>query len=375
MTHRHRVVIVGASLAGVTTAEGLRNEGFDGEIVLLGDEPHPPYQRPPLSKQVLLGDWEPEQSILTTEQQLAGLGIEFRGSEAATGLDTGVRTVATASGTVPYDDVVIATGTRARPVRAASPVHTLRTIDDAFALRAALRGARRIAVLGAGILGSEIASAGRALGADVTLFGRSGVVTFGSVGGAMSARLEELHEQHGVRLRLDSEVDVAALTADLVVAAIGGLPNTEWLETSGLTLGNGVVSDHRGRAAPGVYAVGDVAVWADPVTGSAVRAEHQNNAIEQGMAVAATIVHDRPSAAPVPFFWSEIHGAKIMAYGRFDADRPLMTSDDSPPDRPLLLSSADDGRIRGVVAWNAQPRAFRAARALVDTHAESKEPR
>lgn len=387
MASRHRVVIVGASVAGLTTAEGLRAEGFDGDVLLLGDEPHLPYGRPPLSKQVLLGDWEPEQSTFKTEQELDDLGIEFRSSETATGLDVGGRIVATTSGVVRYDDLVIATGTRSRANWAESGVRTLRTRDDAMAIRASVRGARRVAVLGAGILGSEIASAGRALGADVALIGRSATITFGAVGDALSPRLEALHEHHGVELRLSRAVEGVAATgegmrvgfadgdghtADVVVAAIGGVPNTEWLADSGLTIDDGVVCDHRGSAAPGVYAVGDVAAWSDPVTEIARRVEHQSNAIEQGMAVAATIVHDRMSAAPVPFFWSEIHGVRIKAYGWFSAHHPVVVSDDSSPDRSVLLSTGDHDRIRGVVAWDAPPAAFRSARALVDSAKETR---
>jgi NADPH-dependent 2,4-dienoyl-CoA reductase/sulfur reductase-like enzyme len=156
------------------------------------------------------------------------------------------------------------------------------------------------------------------------------------------------------------------VAADVVIAAVGGIPSTEWLTGSGLTLDDGVVCDHRGSAAPGVYAVGDVAAWRDPASGVASRVEHQTSAIEQAMAVASTIVHDRESAIPVPFFWSDIHGAKIKAYGWFDPRHPLVDLQAPGEDGALLLGSQVDGRTRGIVAWNLPPRQFRGARSLVD---------
>lgn len=381
MTSRHRIVVVGASLAGLSVAEGLRLEGFDGEILLVGDEPHLPYSRPPLSKQVLLDDWEPERSIFKSTRELDELGIEFRGSTVATGLDTHNRVVITDAGVEHYDDVVIATGTRARRVWGDASVLTLRTLDDATAMRAELRRAGRVAVLGAGVLGSEIASAARRLGGDVTLIGRSPWVSFGAVGAALSAQLANLHRENGIDLRLASTVqsvatssggaqvsfdDGSTVGADVVISAIGGIASTEWLSDSGLALTDGVACDHRGVAAPGVYAVGDVAAWADPITGISRRVEHQSSAIEQAMAVATTIVHDRDSTAPVPFFWSEIHGARIKAYGWFDAQHPLVELDVAANDGPVLLGSQEDGRTRGIIAWNLPPKAFRKARGLVD---------
>ena len=160
--------------------------------------------------------------------------------------------------------------------------------------------------------------------------------------------------------------DGSEVNADVVVAAIGGVPSTGWLVGSGLTLADGVVCDRRGAAAPGVYAVGDVAAWADSVTGAVQRVEHQSNAIEQAMAVAVAIVHDRDAATPVPFFWSEIHGARIKAYGWFAPQQELLELDVDAADGSLLLGSQDDGRTTGIVAWNLPPRAFRQARTLVD---------
>jgi len=166
MTRAPRVVVVGASIGGVTAAETLRREGFDGEIVLLGDERHRPYLRPPLSKQILLGEWEPDQASTHTVAQLDELDIDLRTSCAAVALDVAARVVRTSLGDVPYDELVVATGSEPRRPSLLPMARTLRTLDDALALRDGLRSARRVAVVGAGVLGSEIASAARKHGAD-----------------------------------------------------------------------------------------------------------------------------------------------------------------------------------------------------------------
>ena len=381
MTRPPRVVVVGASIGGATAAETLRREGFDGEIVLIGDERHRAYQRPPLSKQILLGEWEPEQAAIHTVAQSDELGIDVRTSCTAIGLDVGARVVQTAHGDVPYDEVIIATGSEPRPHPLLPMALTLRTMDDALALREGLRSARRVGVIGAGVLGSEIASAARKYGADTLLVGRSDSLTFGGVGALLSSRLIRLHEDNGVELVLRAEIvgaeparggtdvlfaDGSREFVDLLVAMIGAAPRTGWLEASALDLNDGVVCDSVGRAAPGVSAVGDVAAWEDPFTGRPSRVEHQSNAIEQAVAVALRIAHGELGSQPVPLFWSEIHGTRIHAYGWFDDDRPLVAADGgSAEDAAVLLSRDSADRVRGAVGWNATPREFRTARAAV----------
>ncbi len=381
MTRAPRVVVVGASIGGVTAAETLRREGFDGEIVLLGDERHRPYLRPPLSKQILLGEWEPDQASTHTVAQLDELDIDLRTSCAAVALDVAARVVRTSLGDVPYDELVVATGSEPRRPSLLPMARTLRTLDDALALRDGLRSARRVAVVGAGVLGSEIASAARKHGADTLLLGRSGTLAFGAVGTLLSARLARLHEDHGVELDLRAEIvgaesvpdgtrielaDGRTELVDLVVAMIGATPRTRWLDSSTLTIVDGVVCDSVGRAAPGVSAVGDVAAWENPFTGRPARVEHQSNAIEQAIAVALRIVHGEVGAPPVPLFWSEVHGTRIHAYGWFDPERPLVAADgDSADVAPVLLSRDAAARVRGAVGWNASPRDFRTARAAV----------
>jgi NADPH-dependent 2,4-dienoyl-CoA reductase/sulfur reductase-like enzyme len=356
------VVVIGALVAGVTLAEALRSGGHTGQITLVGAEPHAPYARPPLSKQVLDGTWEPDRSALRTASELRSLDVTLRTGTTATALDPLRHEVVVDGRTLGYDVLVVATGVEpTRPLLPQRTVHVLRTLDDAVALRAAWDGAASVAVLGTGVLGSELASAARKGGRAVTMIGRSGRLTFGTVGALLSDRLGELHRANGVALRRLAPVGravgaaVDAAEADLVVAAIGGRPRTGWLVGSGLTVDDGVVCDATGRAAPDVYAIGDVARWTDAATGRAVRVEHQTNAIEQALAVATTITGGPAGAAPTPFFWSEVHGVRIQAAGVFDPHRPLEASDDDPG---VLRQS------RAVVGWGA-PRAFRLARAAL----------
>ncbi|MFY9304130.1 MAG: FAD/NAD(P)-binding oxidoreductase [Rhodoluna sp.] len=378
MKSSHRIVIVGASIAGLTAAESLRLEGFEGEIILIGDEEHLPYSRPPLSKQLLMGSWEPDQTRIKSKEDLADLGIQFRGSSPALQLDLNNRVVLTGSGVESFDELIIATGAKARQLGSRG-VHTLRNLEDAISLKEKMSHSKTIAVIGAGVLGSEIASAGRALGSEVILVGKAKEISFGSIGGALTSKIEDLHAANGVELRLGSDVlDIKVgqdgarflldsgeiIAADVAVAAVGAIPCTEWLAKSGLDISDGVICDSLGLAAPGVYAIGDVAAWQDPETGAQVRVEHQTNAIEQAMSVAGTIVHNRKPTSPAPFFWSDLHGVSIKAYGWFDG-QPLKELT-SISQSGSLLGADSAGATRGVVAWDAPVREFRQGRSLVD---------
>lgn len=389
-----RVVIVGASIAGLSTAEALRREGFTGDIVLLGDEAHAPYARPPLSKQVLDGSWAPDRIALRSPAELDALDLDHRFCRA-TGLDLSARELRTTAGTVGYDVLVLATGaepTRPSGVPGIDHALVLRTLDDGLALRQALsRPGREIVILGAGVLASEIASAVRIAGDAVTLVGRSGTLSVGTIGTLLTERLAALHEENGVHMELAAGVCAVEesgpapgraapagappyrvtlgngrdLPADVVIAATGSRPRTDWLEDSGLAIEDGVLCDADGCAAPGVYAVGDIARWADQTTGESPRVEHQTSAIDQAHSVARTLQGGPSTSPPVPFFWSEIHGIRLQAYGMFAADVPLTVLEESGG--RALLASIDprSGSTRGVVGWQAA-RAFRDARSLVD---------
>mgnify|MGYP001822334788 CR=1 FL=1 len=378
-----RVVIVGASAGGLTTAEALRHEGFKGPITLVGDEARPPYRRPPLSKQVLTGEWPSERTHLLDASGLNDLDLRLMLGRRASELDVAAHRLVVDGDPIAYDVLVIATGVRARQLPGVGDVpdiHTLRTLDDVDAIRVGLETATRIAVVGTGVLGSEIASAARHLGLGVVLIGRTGTLRLGQAGDHLSDLIEDLHRTHEVDVRTGVDVlDVAGagrqqvltlsngevVEADLVIVAIGGTPSTEWLADSGLDLSDGVVCDATGLAAADVYAVGDVAQWRQQADCPVSRAEHHLNATEQALAVAHLLVTGESSDPVLPFFWSELHGTRIQVYGRLPAHCPLEAIAGGMTDRRFVAASRDDGRVTGVVGWN-MPREFRDARVLVD---------
>ncbi len=339
---RH-VVIVGGSLAGLRAAQALRRRGHDGALTVVGGEPDPPYDRPPLSKQLLAGAASPSSLDLPVPD---GLDAAWLLGVPATGLDRAARTVHLADGRqVGYDALVLATGARARSWPHLSPSlqpWTLRTRDDASALAAVLRPGARLLVVGGGFLGGEIASAARARDLQVSLVEPQNL-PLGSVLGPVVGRwAADLHRNAGVDLRLGVRVDRllpgpagrasgAVLSdgstprADIVIAALGATPNTGWLARSGLRLDAGVVCDawcrpllQDGRPAAGIIAAGDVARWPHPFSGGALVAlGHWSNAHEQADAAARTLLEGdaAPAYVPVPSFWTELHGRKLRSVG------------------------------------------------------------
>lgn len=330
------VVIVGASLAGVSAAKSLRRSGFDGSIALVGDEPHMPYQRPPLSKQFLSGEWD---RARIAHRVPDSLGIDWVLNARATTLDVARREVALADDRrLPFDGLVIATGARARKPRwyAELPgVFTLRTLDDALAIQAHVRaGARRFAIVGAGFIGSEAAATLRAANCEVTLIDVDPLPMLRALGETLARITYKLHETNGVRMALGVAVegfvgttrvegvrlsDGRIVEADGVVAGVGVIPNVEWLRDSGVPLDDGVVCDATG-AVPGcerIVAAGDVARCTHPYYG-AMRIEHVNSAIAQGDTAARTLLAGPGAAqanAAIPFFWSDQHGSKLQLVG------------------------------------------------------------
>ncbi|MFF2940471.1 NAD(P)/FAD-dependent oxidoreductase [Streptomyces niveus] len=368
------VLVVGACAAGLTTVEALRRHGYRGKVTVLGEETHPPYDRPPLSKQVLAGTWQPDRAQLRPREALSALDADFILGDPAVGLDAVTRTVRTASGrALRADALVVATGTRPRTLPGQSGragVHVLRTLDDALALRAGLLDATRLVVVGDGVLGAEIAATARTMGLDVTLAGPQHAPMAGQLGHGVADLLAELHTAHGIRLRLGAGVRALAgsagavtgvsldngevLPADLVVVAIGADPVTDWLRGSGLRIDNGLVCDSRCRAADGVYAVGDVARWHHDQLGALLRLENRTNAGEQAMAVAANILGGDRAYTPVPYFWTDQFDTKIQVHGVVPAGAgaEMTVVDGDPATGRFVARYRSEGRVTGVLGWN-----------------------
>jgi len=379
-----RVLVVGASAAGLSTVEALRRKGYRGEITVLGDELHAPYDRPPLSKQVLSGAWEPARAALRTQEMLAALEAELVLGDPAVALDPATRTVHTGSGReLRADAIVIATGVRPRTLPGQdglAGVHVLRTLDDALALRTSLLGCARLVVVGEGVLGAEIAATARTLGLAVTIAGPLPAPLALQVGPLVSGLLAELHRERGVLLRLGAGVEgltaedgrVAGvrlgtgevLPADVVVVAIGASPATQWLEGSGLRLDNGVVCDSRCRAAPGIYAVGDVARWHHEQLGRLIRLENRTNVTEQAAAVAAVILGADQPYVPVPYFWTDQFDVKIQVHGLIPAGAEVDVVEGDLAARRFVARYRSDGVVTGVLGWN-MPKQSRLRRAEI----------
>ena len=381
----NRIVIVGASLAGARAAHSVRAAGHDGPLTLIGAEPHLPYDRPPLSKEFLTGEQDPGSLALDPDGAYDEIDVEFLASTYAVGLDTESRTVsiAPAAGgsaeTLPFDGLVIATGAAARSLRGTegiAGVHTLRTLDDSMAIREGLRAGARVAVVGGGFIGSEVAASAVARGCEVTVIEAAPAPLMRGLGAEMGSRVGALHGDNGAELRLGVGVegvlgtdrveavamaDGSRVGADLVVVGIGVVPNTSWLEGSGLQIDNGVVCDATLCCGPpGVYAVGDVARapngWLAPWHGDApIRVEHWTAAVEHGMAVGRNLVAP-DEAEPyhsVPFVWSDQYDARIQIAGHPDADDDVEVLVGTPSQRSLLAGYRRDGRLSGVMALDA----------------------
>jgi 3-phenylpropionate/trans-cinnamate dioxygenase ferredoxin reductase component len=368
------VVVVGSSLAGLRAAEELRACGFDGRVTMVGDEPHRPYDRPPLSKQVLTGDWAPEQTALPAGAD-DSLRLDWLPSTTATGLDTGTREVLLAGGErLGYDGLVIATGASPRRLPGTDHlggVHTLRTLDDAVSLRADLAsGPRRVAIVGAGFIGCEVAASCRARGLDVSLVEALSTPLERVLSPQIGGLVADLHRDHGVDVRLGVGVlglrgqdrveelrltDGAVLDVDVVVVGIGVAPNTEWLETSGLRLDDGVVCDESTLAGPGGVAGGDVARWPNRRFGESMRVEHWDNAVTMGAHAARRLLAGNGSGEPyepVPWFWSDQYDRKLQLSGRCGPKDDVEIVAGSLDDRRFVAFFGRAGRLVGVLGVN-----------------------
>jgi len=358
-------VIVGGGLAAARTAEQLRRAEFPGPVTIVSDEDHLPYDRPPLSKEVLRA--EADDVTLKPAEFYAEKDITLLLGNGARGVDVQARTVTLADGaSLPYDELVIATGLVPKRIGSfpdLAGIHVLRNMGESLALRGEAADARRAVVIGAGFIGCEVAASLRALGVDVTLVEPQPAPLASVLGERIGQLVARLHRAEGVDVRCGTGVtevggqgrvqtvtlsDGERLDADIVVVGIGSHPATEWLQGSGISVDNGVVCDGAGRtSAPHVWAIGDVASWRDEVKGQ-VRVEHWSNVAEQARAlVPAMLGKDAPAAVSVPYFWSDQYDVKIQALGEPEAtDTVHLVEDDG---RRFLAYYERDGALVAVV--------------------------
>ncbi|MHB8246780.1 MAG: NAD(P)/FAD-dependent oxidoreductase [Acidimicrobiales bacterium] len=384
----NRVVVVGSGLAGLRACEGLRSRGFDGDIVLLGAEDHDPYDRPPLSKQVLAGDWQLERIWLRRAAELERLELDHRrGPEhMARKIDVARRLVDVASGeSFSYDGLVIATGTRARvmpALRSLASSYYLRTLDDALRLREALaRPGFRLLIVGAGFIGMEVAATARRLGAEVTVVEMLSSPLVGALGRLAGHACYRMHLDHGVRFVLGSALeaaepgegetvlvelsDGARLEVDGILVAVGAAPNVAWLEESGLPAGPmGVRCDALLQVAPGIVAAGDVALWPGGPSSALVRIEHRTNAAEQGDHAAGTLLGGLVPFHTVPYVWSDQYDVKIQLLGLPRPDDECVVVGGSLDEGRFVAVYGREGIFRAAVAFS-MPRPLMSFRPLL----------
>jgi len=387
------LAIVGASLAGLSAARAARAQGFTGRLLIIGDEPHRPYDRPPLSKDFLLGKITAEDLLLEAEDDC--LQAEWILGGGAIGLDAAARTVLLHDGrSITADGIVIATGARARQLPALAGmanVFYLRTITDAQGLASKLVGGARMVVIGAGFIGAEVASAGASRGMQVTMINSAPVPFTTQLGPDMGAVVARLHMAHGVELISGAVIeefhssegavtglrlgDGRELVTDVVVVGIGAEPNTEWLHGSGIDLGPGVLCDARGRTGvPGIVAVGDCAAWFDEVHGGHRRIEHWTGALEQSVPAIQALLDSGAPEVPLkpPYFWSDQHGVKIQFAGHSAGhDRVEVMAGDPEKHNFLAVYYRGDDAV-AVLGMN-QPRLFTRWRRNLSAHAHQPE--
>jgi 3-phenylpropionate/trans-cinnamate dioxygenase ferredoxin reductase component len=371
-----RLVIVGASLAGLRAAQAARAAGHDSELVVIGEETHMPYTRPPLSKELLAGLQDVGAGAFPAEE----VDADWRLGVRATALDPSERAVRLDDGeALGYDRLILATGCRARqwtgPGAELDGLHTLRDVDDALALRDALEDSPRLAVLGAGFIGCEVTASARKLGIDVTLVDIAPLPMPG-LGPAVGERCAQMHREHGVDVRLGVGIsafhgsdrveeveldDGSRVNADIAVVALGAIPNTEWLAGSGLQIEPGVMCDATLAAvgAEDVWCAGDIAKWPHPLSPEPIRIEHWTNAAEQGKLAGRNAVsapEERRPYESVPSFWSDQYDVKIQAIGLPRLAERVQVVEESPEGDRWLAVGEREGRIIAAMGFNAARR-------------------
>ncbi|MGW9022917.1 NAD(P)/FAD-dependent oxidoreductase [Streptomyces sp. NPDC055722] len=372
------VAVVGASLAGLSAARSLRKRGYDGRLVVIGEELHRPYDRPPLSKEFLAGAIGEADLALESEDE--DLDAQWVLGARAIGLDGNRRSIGLADGReIRADGVVIATGAAARRLPGTSGlagVHVLRTLDDARTLRGELAAGGRLVVIGGGFVGAEVASTAHGLGLEVTVVEAAPAPLAGPLGETMGRVVSALHADHGVRLlcgvgvkglsgerRVEGVLleDGRGIPADTVVVGVGARPCVDWLSGSGVALDDGVTCGADGRTSlPGVVAVGDCAAWYNPHAGRHCRVEHWTGALERPDIAVATLLTSgaAETVAPrPPYFWSDQYGLKIQFVGHAAGADSVTVEEGTIGDRSFLAVYRRAGRPVAVLGVN-QPRLF-----------------
>lgn len=372
------IVIVGAGECGTRAAFALRETGYDGRLTLLGSELHLPYERPPLSKAVMM-DRAAGARHIADELRLAAAHIEHRRGATVAGIDTAAHTLQLeGGGTLPYDKLLLATGARPRRLPGDAPARYLRTLDDALALRDALQPGTRVVVIGAGFIGLELAASARALGAEVTVIESQPRILMRGVPEELAARLHERHLAGGIALRVGTAIagiepgavvfaDGSRIAADLIVAGIGATPNTELAAAAGLAIENGVLVDEGFRtSAPDVFAAGDCCNAHSPLYGRRVRLESWRSAQDQGTIVAHNMLGGSEMWTAVPWFWSDQYDLTLQVAGL--ADGAVQTVRREIADGTILFHLDGDGRLlaaSGLGVGNAVARDIRVAEMLI----------
>lgn len=387
MSGPEHVVVVGAGLGGLRTVEALRAAGFPGRISLVGEEPHEPYDRPPLSKEILSGRW-PEQRAVLHRGELRDLDVALHLGTAAVGVDPAA--VELSDGTrLNYHALVVATGVRARrlPGQPDHPeLHVLRTLEDCRALRDSLARARSLLVIGAGFIGAEVAATARAAGLEVTMLEALPVPFARVLGEQMGALCARLQTDNGVTMRCGVPLtefltngnaggavaarlaDGTTVRADCGVVGVGTVVDSGWLAGLGVSADNGLACDDTGLVVGtgNVYAVGDIAAWPHPLVGDRPRIEHWTSATEQAMVVAQRITGTQISqqADTVPYFWSDQYGLKLQLVGRPDRASTVEVLYDPGEIKGTLAGYFADGSLVAALAFHS-PRLLNRCRALV----------
>lgn len=378
------IVIVGGGLAAVRTAEQLRKSGYTGPVTIVSNEAHRPYDRPPLSKEVL---WDSAKGLadieLKPDDYYPDNDITLRLGASADSVDTDTQTITLSDGTeLGYDELVIATGLVPKRIPSfpdLDGIRVLRSYDESLALREQAASARRAVIVGAGFIGCEVAASLRKLGVDVVLVEPQPAPLAGVLGPQIGELVARLHRAEGVDVRTGVGVaevrgegrvggvvftDGTEIDADLVVVGIGSRPATDWLDGSGIALDNGVLCDEVGRtSAPHVWALGDVASWRD-AAGHQVRVEHWSNVADQArVLVAALLGQDPPSLVVVPYFWSDQYDVKIQCLGEPRAGDVVHLVDDDG--RKFLAYYERDGVLTGVVGGGMPGKVMKARSKIV----------